>query len=155
MRIADMLARGRPSVSFEFMAPRDEAEVDVLERTVEALAGHAPDWVSVTYRARTGDKTLALVTRSKRHYHIEAVAHPTGRVRSSTGWSEKELPTSSRCEVTHRTPVSRSRPPTRSSHMEATSWHSFAATAIDLESVPHAALRSTRRARTSNTSFAL
>ena len=41
------------------------------------LAGHAPDWVSVTYRLRTGDKTLELVTRIKRHYHIEAMAHLT------------------------------------------------------------------------------
>ncbi|TMB41922.1 MAG: 5,10-methylenetetrahydrofolate reductase, partial [Chloroflexi bacterium] len=57
MRIAKLLARGRPTISFEFMAPRDEAEVDVLERTVSALAGHAPDWVSVTYRLRTGRQT--------------------------------------------------------------------------------------------------
>src|SRR5438046_10216951 len=77
MRIADLLARSRPSISFEFMAPRDESEVDVLERTVAALAGHAPDWVSVTYRVRTGEKTLELVTRIKRHYHIEAMAHLT------------------------------------------------------------------------------
>ena len=40
MRIADMLTRPRPSVSFEFMAPRDESEVEVLERTVATLAGH-------------------------------------------------------------------------------------------------------------------
>src|ERR1700682_2034792 len=95
MRIADMLARGRPSVSFEFMAPRDEAEVDVLERTVAALAGHAPDWWSVTYGARTGDKTRELVTRIKRHYHIEAMAHLTcanspDRTRQILNWMERE-----------------------------------------------------------------
>jgi methylenetetrahydrofolate reductase (NADPH) len=95
MRIADMLARGRPSVSFEFMAPRDEAEVDVLERTVSALAGHGPDWVSVTYRVRTGEKTLDLVTRIKRHYHIEAMAHltcanSTDRTRQILNWMERE-----------------------------------------------------------------
>jgi methylenetetrahydrofolate reductase (NADPH) len=95
MRIADMLARGRPSVSFEFMAPRDEAEVELLERTVAALAGHAPDWVSVTYRPRTGDKTLDLVTRIKRHYHIEAMAHLTcansvDRTREILNWMERE-----------------------------------------------------------------
>lgn len=95
MRIAEMLARGRPSVSFEFMAPRDESEVDVLERTVATLAGHAPDWVSVTYRARTGEKTLELVTRIKRHYHIEAMAHLTcansiERTRQILNWMERE-----------------------------------------------------------------
>jgi 5,10-methylenetetrahydrofolate reductase len=95
MRIADMLARARPSVSFEFMAPREEKEVDVLERTIAALAGHAPDWVSVTYRLRTGEKTLELVTRIKRHYHIEAMAHLTcansaDRTRQILNWMERE-----------------------------------------------------------------
>src|SRR5256885_159757 len=95
MRIADMLTRSRPSVSFEFMAPRDETEVDVLERTIAALAGHVPDWVSVTYRARTGEKTLELVTRIKRQYHIEAMAHltcanTTDRTRQVLNWMERE-----------------------------------------------------------------
>jgi methylenetetrahydrofolate reductase (NADPH) len=95
MRIADMLARSRPSISFEFMAPRDEGEVLVLERTVATLAGHAPDWVSVTYRASTGEKTLELVTRIKRHYHIEAMAHLTcantvDRTRQILNWMERE-----------------------------------------------------------------
>src|SRR5579872_4799701 len=95
MRIADMLVRGRPSISFEFMAPRDEAEVEVLERAVATLAGHSPDWVSVTYRLRTGEKTLELVTRIKRHYHIEAMAHltcanSTGKTRQILNWMERE-----------------------------------------------------------------
>src|SRR6266851_1233030 len=95
MRIADMLQRGRPTISFEFMAPRDESEVDVLERTVAALAGHTPDWVSVTYRVRTGEKTLELVTKIKRQYHIEAMAHLTcankpDRTRQILNWMERE-----------------------------------------------------------------
>jgi methylenetetrahydrofolate reductase (NADPH) len=95
MRIADMLKRSRPTISFEFMAPRDEGEVDLLERTIAALAGHAPDWVSVTYRVRTGEKTLELVTRIKRHYHIEAMAHLTcantaDRTRQVLNWMERE-----------------------------------------------------------------
>src|SRR5438067_12665686 len=95
MRIADMLQRGRPTISFEFMAPRDESEVEVLERTVAALAGHAPDWVSVTYRVRTGEKTLELVARIKRHYHIESMAHLTcantrDETRRILNWMERE-----------------------------------------------------------------
>src|SRR5665213_3265934 len=95
MRIAELLGRSRPSISFEFMAPRDESEVDVLEKTIAALAGHAPDWVSVTYRLRTGDKTLELVTRIKRQYHIEAMAHLTcansaDRTRQILNWMERE-----------------------------------------------------------------
>jgi methylenetetrahydrofolate reductase (NADPH) len=95
MRIADMLNRSRPSISFEFMAPRDEKEVEVLERTIAALAGHAPDWVSVTYRVHSGEKTLELVTRIKRQYHIEAMAHLTcantaDRTRQILNWMERE-----------------------------------------------------------------
>src|SRR5258708_32199416 len=95
MGIGDMLARSRPSVSFEFMAPRDESEVEVPERTIATLAGHGPDWVSVTYRLRTGEKTLDLVTRIKRGYHIEAMAHLTcvnsaDRTRQILNWMERE-----------------------------------------------------------------
>ncbi len=95
MRIADMLARGRPTISFEFMAPRDEGEVDVLERTIAALASSTPDWVSVTYRRATGDQTLALVTRIKRQYHVEAMAHlscanTTDETRRILNWMERE-----------------------------------------------------------------
>ena len=95
MRIAELLGRSRPAISFEFMAPRDESEVEVLERTVATLAGHAPDWVSVTYRLRTGEKTLELVTRIKRHYHIEAMAHltcsnPADKTRHILNWMERE-----------------------------------------------------------------
>jgi methylenetetrahydrofolate reductase (NADPH) len=95
MRIADMLGRGRPTVSFEFMAPRDAGEVDVLEKTIAALAGSAPDWVSVTYRRTTGERTLDLVTRIKRQYHVEAMAHlscanDTGETRRILNWMERE-----------------------------------------------------------------
>ena len=95
MRIADLLKRGRPTVSFEFMAPRDESEVEVLETTIATLAGHAPDWVSVTYRRATGEKTLDLVTRIKRKYHIEAMAHLTcantrDETRRILNWMERE-----------------------------------------------------------------
>ncbi|TMC81835.1 MAG: hypothetical protein E6J06_12155 [Chloroflexi bacterium] len=105
MRIADMLHRSRPTVSFEFMAPRDETEVDVLERTIAALAGHGPDWVSVTYRQRTGEKTLELVTRIKRQYHIEAMAHLTcantaDRTRQVLNWMEPWRTRSSRTPAT-------------------------------------------------------
>ncbi len=95
MRIAEMLVRGRPTVSFEFMPPRDMSEVELLEKTVATLAGHAPDWVSATYRLRTGEKTLELVTRIKRQYHIEAMAHLTcantrDETRRILNWMERE-----------------------------------------------------------------
>ena len=95
MRIVDMLTRGRPTISFEFMAPRNDTEVGVLEHTIATLVGHAPDWVSVTYRVSTGEKTLGLVTRIKRQYHIEAMAHLTcantaDETRHILNWMERE-----------------------------------------------------------------
>src|SRR5437588_9959679 len=94
MRIADMLARSKPSISFEFMAPRDETAVEVMERTVAALAGHAPSWLAVTYGVRTGEQTLELVTWIKSHYHVEAIAHltcanSTDRTRQILNWMER------------------------------------------------------------------
>src|ERR1041385_5951713 len=95
MRIAEMLVRGRPTMSLECMAPRGEREVDLLEKTVAMLGGHAPDWVSGTCRVRTGDQTLELVTRIKRQYHIEAMAHLTcantaDRTRQILNWMKRE-----------------------------------------------------------------
>ena len=54
MRIADMLGRSKPTISFEFMAPRDESEVEVLERTVATLAGHAPEALGEGLRVAVG-----------------------------------------------------------------------------------------------------
>ena len=90
-----MLRRGRPTISFEFMAPRNETEVDAMERTIATLAGNAPDWISVTYRRATGDKTLELVTRIKRQYHVESMAHLTcandrDETRRILNWMERE-----------------------------------------------------------------
>ena len=95
MRIGKRLGRDRPTISFEFMAPRDDSEVEVLERTIAALAPHAPDFVSVTYRVRNGDKTLELVTRIKRQFAIEAMAHLTcantpDQTRRILNWMERE-----------------------------------------------------------------
>jgi methylenetetrahydrofolate reductase (NADPH) len=95
MRIADLLQRGRPTISFEFMAPRDESEVEALEKTITKLAGDVPDWISVTYRRATGDKTLELVTRIKRRHHIESMAHLTcantrDETRRILNWMERE-----------------------------------------------------------------
>src|SRR3989442_6606330 len=77
------------------MTPRDETEVQVLEKTVAALAGHAPDWVSVTYRLEPGQETLEFVTGIRRQYHIEAMAHLTcantrDAPRRILNWMERE-----------------------------------------------------------------
>jgi methylenetetrahydrofolate reductase (NADPH) len=77
MKIADLLARGGPLISFEFFPPRTPEGETALMRTIEALRPLAPDFVSVT---RTGGKpreaTVELVARI-RALGIEAAAHIT------------------------------------------------------------------------------
>ena len=51
MKISEMLARGRPSVSFEIFPPRKDAPFGPVKETVERLALEKPSFVSVTYGA--------------------------------------------------------------------------------------------------------
>jgi methylenetetrahydrofolate reductase (NADPH) len=78
MKISEILARGRPCISFEFFPPKTREGEAQLMRTVEALGPLGPGFVSVT---RTGGKpreaTIELVARI-RALGIEAAAHLTG-----------------------------------------------------------------------------
>ncbi len=79
MRISDRLAHKRPVFSFEFFPPKTaEGEASLL-RSLERLAPLEPDFVSVTYGAggSTRDRTIELVTRIRRDFGIEPLAHLT------------------------------------------------------------------------------
>jgi len=69
----------QPLFSFEFFPPKTEAGERSLLQTIERLRGLEPAFVSVTYGAggSTREKTIELVTRIKREYGIEAMAHLT------------------------------------------------------------------------------
>jgi len=79
MRIGDLFVRGAPVFSFEFFPPRTEAGEQALLRTIANLRHLQPSFVSVTYGAggSTREKTIDIVTRVKREYGIEAMAHLT------------------------------------------------------------------------------
>src|SRR5437879_11567906 len=79
MRIADRLAQGAPSISFEFFPPKDADAVARLFAVAKELANYNPTFVSVTYGAggSTRDLTIELVTRIKREVGLEAMAHLT------------------------------------------------------------------------------
>jgi methylenetetrahydrofolate reductase (NADPH) len=79
MKIIDKLALQRPSFSFEFFPPKDEAGVEQLFRTVFELRRYEPTYVSVTWGAggSTRRLTLDLVCRIKAEAGIEAMAHLT------------------------------------------------------------------------------
>jgi len=78
VKITELLARGRPLISFEFFPPKTPEGEAALMRTIAALGPLEPAFVSVT---RTGGKpreaTVELVARI-RALGIEAAAHVTG-----------------------------------------------------------------------------
>ena len=77
MKISQLLARGRPTVSFEFFPPKTPEGETTLMRTIDALRPLEPSFVSVT---RTGGKpreaTIELVARIEA-LGIPAAAHIT------------------------------------------------------------------------------
>src|SRR5262245_20546344 len=80
-RIGDSLSRlsGRPTVSFEFFPPKDEAMEQTLWQSVERLAPLAPRFVSVTYGAdgSTRTRTHNIVTRIQKSTPLTAAPHLT------------------------------------------------------------------------------
>lgn len=79
MRIPELFALGRPLFSFEFFPPKTEKGLRTLLGTIERLRSLQPSFVSVTYGAggTTRQMTVDLVSRIKREYGIEAMAHVT------------------------------------------------------------------------------
>ncbi len=79
MRIRELLGSGRPSISFEFFPPKDEAGFERLRSAIAALRELQPTYVSVTWGAggSTRNQTTELVTHLKQDYGIEPMAHLT------------------------------------------------------------------------------
>ena len=79
MRIGELFGRKEPVFSFEFFPPKTPAGEQALMRAVANLRALQPSFVSVTYGAggSTREKTIDIVTRVKRDYGIEAMAHLT------------------------------------------------------------------------------
>lgn len=79
MLIRERLQHKRPVFSFEFFPPKTEKGEANLLRALERLAPLEPDFVSVTYGAggSTRARTREIVSRIKRDFGIEAMAHLT------------------------------------------------------------------------------
>ena len=79
MRISELLDARRPSFSFEFFPPKDDAGVENLFATVESLRVYEPAYVSITYGAggSTRARTIELAKRIKRESRLEVLAHVT------------------------------------------------------------------------------
>ncbi len=79
MRIRELLTTGRPSFSFEFFPPQDEAGFGQLREALAQLRDLRPTFVSVTYGtgSSTRQRTVELVSRLKADYGMEPLAHIT------------------------------------------------------------------------------
>ena len=64
MKIRDILAQGRPTLSFEVFPPKTEDAYDTVERAAAKIATLKPDFMSVTYGAGggTSDYTVGIAS---------------------------------------------------------------------------------------------
>src|SRR4051812_47356059 len=79
MRIDQIMGLGRPTISFEFFPPKNDAGFAQLYQTVGELHAIKPSYVSVTYGAggSTRQKTVGLVERIQNELNIRSMAHLT------------------------------------------------------------------------------
>ena len=77
--IAELLAAGRPTFSFEFFPPSDDAGMAQLVATAAQLRPLAPDFVSVTYGASgsSRERTIAATRRLAAETDFRIVGHLT------------------------------------------------------------------------------
>lgn len=78
-RIAELFAEGRALCSLEFFPPKDEAGVEALRRTAEALRRVEPDFVSITYGAggSTQRRTSEMSCVLREEYGFTVMPHLT------------------------------------------------------------------------------
>ena len=79
MKIRDLLASGKRTISFEFFAPKTDRGVESLFRTIGRLEARRPDFVSMTYGAggSTRAETVGLASRIRTETGLETMAHVT------------------------------------------------------------------------------
>jgi methylenetetrahydrofolate reductase (NADPH) len=79
MKISEILARGRPSLSFEVFPPKTESVFESVKSATESIAALEPSFVSVTYGAGGGTSryTLEIARNIKERYAVPTLAHLT------------------------------------------------------------------------------
>ena len=79
MSIPADLRAGRPTVSFEFFPPKDDAAETTLMDAIRRLERARPDFVSITYGAggSSQDRTVAITERIARETTLTPLAHLT------------------------------------------------------------------------------
>src|SRR5688500_4855780 len=80
MRVSELYQQPQPTISFEFFPPKTvEAEEELFSHTIPARQRLGASFISVTYGAGGGtrDSTLRIVSRVRRDFGMEAMAHLT------------------------------------------------------------------------------
>lgn len=79
MKIKEILAEGRPTLSFEVFPPKTEEKYESVEKAAFAIASLKPDFMSVTYGAGGGTSqyTVSIVSKIKKEYKVASLAHLT------------------------------------------------------------------------------
>ncbi len=79
MKIREILAQGRPTISFEVFPPKKEADYQSVEAAALKIAGLQPDFMSVTYGAGGGTSryTVEIAARIQKERGVNALAHLT------------------------------------------------------------------------------
>ena len=79
MKIRDILKSTRPTISFEFYPPKDDAAMSHLLETLSRLRELRPSFTSCTYGAggSTRARTLEVTLKIKQQFGLETMAHFT------------------------------------------------------------------------------
>ncbi|MDD5382867.1 MAG: methylenetetrahydrofolate reductase [NAD(P)H] [Candidatus Margulisbacteria bacterium] len=79
MKVSEALAKGQPTLSFEFFPPKTTEQEEHLFSVLAQLKAFQPDFASVTYGAMgtTREKTFQWVKEIKERFKIDPVAHLT------------------------------------------------------------------------------
>jgi len=112
VRVLEALQSARPSISFEFFPPKNDAAAGELMETIDAMRELQPAFVSMTYGAggSSRDRSLDLVRRIKHELALDVMAHLT-----CAGSSGEELHAFSRCAAIRRAMPPASCPPAAAS----------------------------------------
>ena len=79
MKIREILAEGRPTLSFEVFPPKTEDNYESVEKAAREIAELKPAFMSVTYGAGGGTSryTVDLAAALNNDYHVPTLAHLT------------------------------------------------------------------------------
>ncbi len=79
MKIRDILAEGRPTLSFEVFPPKTADKYENVENAAKEIAQLRPDFMSVTYGAGGGTRryTIDIADTLNNDYHVPTLAHLT------------------------------------------------------------------------------